>query len=186
MTVFVAVFGKKKRGKTKTIERLVKELRAMNVRVGVAKHVHHADFTIDKPGKDSWRYAEAGAERVLIVSPSEIADIKKIRAGQGHEDILKRFSGSSIDVVLMEGFYESFSRDTRVAKLIVGVSDDDVSDILANCSGRVIGCVATEENHSISPEGKPRLFLLPTDAKKIAEIILSLGEETDDASHSHR
>jgi len=179
LTIFIAVFGKKKRGKTKTIEMLIHELRSMNVRVGVAKHVHHADFTIDKPGKDSWRYAEAGAERIVVVSPSEIAEIEKTTRSHDPEDLIKRFSNSSIEIVLMEGFFELYSKDDRVAKLIVGTSNEDVQDLLAQCRGRVLGCVATGENQSINLEGNYEVFRLSSDARRISEMILSLKKDMD-------
>ncbi|MBM4236573.1 MAG: cyclic pyranopterin monophosphate synthase MoaC [Firmicutes bacterium] len=48
-------------GKTTVIEKLLPELKARGFRVAALKgNLHHRD--LDLPGKDSWRYARAGAE----------------------------------------------------------------------------------------------------------------------------
>ena len=55
-------------GKTTLLTRLLPLLSGQGLRVGMIKHSHH-DFEIDKPGKDSYRLREAGAQQVLIASP---------------------------------------------------------------------------------------------------------------------
>jgi len=54
-------------GKTTLLEKLIPEFRSRGLRVSVIKHTHHR-FDLDKPGKDSWRHREAGAEEVLVLS----------------------------------------------------------------------------------------------------------------------
>ena len=54
-------------GKTTLIERVLPLLRERGLAVAVIKHTHH-DFDIDRPGKDSWRFREAGATPVLLSS----------------------------------------------------------------------------------------------------------------------
>jgi molybdopterin-guanine dinucleotide biosynthesis protein MobB len=41
------------------------------------KHIPEPNFTIDREGKDTWRYAQAGATTVVGVSADEIATIEK-------------------------------------------------------------------------------------------------------------
>ena len=56
-------------GKTTFIERVLPELRARGIRVGVVKGDCHG-YDVDERGKDSWRFKEAGAAGVAVVSPN--------------------------------------------------------------------------------------------------------------------
>ena len=56
-------------GKTTFIERLIPRLREKGLRVGVVKGDCHG-YTVDEEGKDSWRFKEAGATGVAVVSPA--------------------------------------------------------------------------------------------------------------------
>jgi len=59
----IAVVGTKKSGKTTTIENLVKELTKRGHKLAVIKHISKPDFTIDTAGKDTWKFARAGAKQ---------------------------------------------------------------------------------------------------------------------------
>ena len=77
MTPLISIVGKSGIGKTTLIEKLVRELKSRGLRVAVIKH--HAHTTpIDAPGKDSWRFAEAGADAVVVSSPVEIARFERV------------------------------------------------------------------------------------------------------------
>ena len=54
-------------GKTTYLERLIPCLKEAGLRVGVVKHDAH-DFQLDIQGKDTWRFAAAGADAVAIAS----------------------------------------------------------------------------------------------------------------------
>ena len=56
-------------GKTTFIEKLIPRLREKGLRVGVVKGDCHG-YTVDEEGKDSWRFKEAGATGVAVVSPT--------------------------------------------------------------------------------------------------------------------
>lgn len=86
-------------GKTTVIEGLIRALTARGLRVGVIKHDGHG-FDIDRPGKDSYRHAQAGAQTVVITSPDQTAEIR--RQGETLEQCLNRITG--VDVILVEGF----------------------------------------------------------------------------------
>lgn len=156
MTIFIAVFGRKKAGKTRTIETLVQALRREGVRVGVAKHVHHADFTIDTRGKDSWRFAEAGAQTVYIVSPSEWAVIHKTPSDYSEAGLFRLLGSTDVDVLFMEGFYDALSKSRKVLKLIVGRNSEEVSSLLEGCEEPILGCLLTsgEANPSLPDKVK--------------------------------
>lgn len=90
-------------GKTTLIERLIPLLVGEGLRVSLIKHTHH-DFDIDRPGKDSYRFREAGAAEVMLVGERRWALMHEQRpAGEpALEDLLPHLS--RCDLVLAEGF----------------------------------------------------------------------------------
>ena len=86
-------------GKTTLIEKLIVELKAQGLRLAVVKHDGH-DFEIDHEGKDSWRFAQAGADMTVICSDERTAVIEQ----RGSD--LQRSLGliHDVDLVLVEGF----------------------------------------------------------------------------------
>ena len=88
-------------GKTTYIEKLISCLRAMGLRVGAMKHDGH-DFEIDKKGKDSWRFADAGADVVCIASKTKAA-VMYYRP-EPQEELLSRMT--DVDLILIEGWHE--------------------------------------------------------------------------------
>ncbi len=91
-------------GKTTLIEKIVKVLKNRGYKVGVIKHDAH-QFQIDYPGKDSYRFTEAGADNVVITSDNKVAMIKKIEKRESIEELLGLFQ--DVDIVIVEGFKES-------------------------------------------------------------------------------
>lgn len=122
----IAVVGGKKSGKTTTIELLTKELAKRGYRICVAKHVPEPNFTIDQEGKDTWRYAQAGAGTIVSVSADEIATIEKARSGEiSLETILQKCQGS--DLIFLEGFRDLVSNEDKIYKILVVKSEGDAS-----------------------------------------------------------
>ena len=102
MNVF-GIAGWSGAGKTTLVERLLPSLAARGLRVSVVKHAHHR-FDIDQPGKDSYRFREAGSHEVLISSPARWALMREHRDGDEPTltQLLSRLS--DCDLVLVEGF----------------------------------------------------------------------------------
>ena len=90
-------------GKTTLIEKLLPVFAARGWRVSVIKHAH-VQFDVDKPGKDSFRFREAGSHEVLIGSPSRWALMREHRgaAEPGLQELLTHLG--DCDLVLVEGF----------------------------------------------------------------------------------
>lgn len=86
-------------GKTTFLEKLVPVLKSRGLRVAVYKHDGH-DFDIDKPGKDSWRMTQAGAD-VTAISSSTKAVIMENRY-VSPEEVVE--SIKNVDVVIVEGW----------------------------------------------------------------------------------
>ena len=90
-------------GKTTLIEALIPLFRADGLRVSLVKHTHHG-FDIDRPGKDSYRFREAGALEVLLAGNQRWALMHELGAEQEPllSDLLARLS--DCELVLVEGF----------------------------------------------------------------------------------
>jgi molybdopterin-guanine dinucleotide biosynthesis protein B len=103
--VFIFV-GHSGSGKTTLIEKLLSELSGRGLRVATIKHAHHR-VVLDTPGKDSWRYKQAGAVMSMLVTSNElqlVADAPADRNGRREpEQLAQRFLGEA-DLVLAEGF----------------------------------------------------------------------------------
>lgn len=103
MEIFGLV-GRSGSGKTTLMERLLPILRAHGLTVSTVKHAHHG-FDIDKPGKDSWRHREAGAEEVLLVSGGRWALLHEVHDDLEPvlEELIPRLA--PVDLVMVEGFH---------------------------------------------------------------------------------
>ncbi len=133
MPPVICIVGKSKSGKTMLMEALIKELKSRGLRVGALKHHKHGDFDIDIEGKDSWKYAQAGADTVAISSPSKFAVIKNVNEEMEIDEICDRFF-TDCDIVLAEGF--TLSDKPRV---IVADSDEEKAVFERGC--RIVAVV---------------------------------------------
>jgi molybdopterin-guanine dinucleotide biosynthesis protein B len=104
MRVVSFVAARSNSGKTTLIEKVVKILKARGLRVAVVKHAS-AGFDLDKPGKDSWRFQQAGADTVVLVGPDKMAIMRKIDREPAPEEI--EGAAGEADIVIHEGFKKS-------------------------------------------------------------------------------
>jgi len=100
----VSVVGKSNVGKTTLLEKILRELKARNYKVATVKHDVHG-FSIDIPGKDTWRHAQAGADVVIISSPQKVAMITKVERELDLDQVCARVSG--VDIIITEGYKRS-------------------------------------------------------------------------------
>lgn len=92
-------------GKTTLVTALIRELKAMGLKIGAIKHDAHK-FDIDHPGKDSYRFTEAGADNMLISSGSKLAFVKQHDQSPEIEELVAKYF-PDVDLVLVEGFKRS-------------------------------------------------------------------------------
>ena len=97
----ISIVSKSGSGKTTFLEKIIRELKNRGFRVAVIKHDTHG-FDIDKPGKDTWRHAQAGADIVTISSPKKFALIEKRENELTLDEVISRISG--VDIILTEGY----------------------------------------------------------------------------------
>ncbi len=123
----MAVVGSKKSGKTTTIEALIRGLAQKGYAVAAIKHIPERDFTIDKEGKDTWRFAQSGAKTVICVSSAEVATIEKVNTDCiSLKAILKKCSRN--DIVLIEGLRGQVEKDKSIRKIVAVKSAEEASN----------------------------------------------------------
>lgn len=101
MIPVISVVGRSGVGKTALMEKLIAELKRRGYKVGTVKHDVYG-FEIDRPGKDSWRHAQAGSDVVVIASPRKLALIRRLEREMPLDDIITYLEG--VDIVLTEGY----------------------------------------------------------------------------------
>ncbi len=105
----LAVCGHSGSGKTTLIEALLPLLETRGVRTAVLKHDAHR-LTVDKPGKDSARFFDAGARVVLAHDATQgFLRWRKERSEDVTEWLQDALSGLpvSVDLILVEGHKDS-------------------------------------------------------------------------------
>jgi len=135
MLPVVSIVGKTGSGKTQLIERLLPEFKRRGYRVATVKH-SPGGMEVDKPGKDSWRFAEAGSDAVAVSSPDKLACIKTVDHDSSIEEIW-HLIGSDFDLVLFEGFKKGKAPKIEVYRKELG------EDLL--CPAEVLSAIVTDE-----------------------------------------
>lgn len=97
----VSVVGWSGSGKTTFLLELIRELKSRGYRVGTIKH-HHSDVEVDKPGKDTWHHARAGADTVALAGATGFVLFKKHTAGGMLDEIARLMP--DMDIIITEGF----------------------------------------------------------------------------------
>ena len=105
MRPFISIVGNSETGKTTLLERLVTVLGQRGYKVAVVKHAGE-EFELDTPGKDTWRFAQAGSEVVAISSPQKVAFIKRVEYDLTPQELASIIRWDS-DIILAEGFKKS-------------------------------------------------------------------------------
>ena len=119
----IGFIGYSNSGKTTLIEKLIPRFRAQGLTVSAIKNAHHG-FDMDRPGKDSHRYREAGAGQVLISTTERWALLTETPAGHAAlEDLLAQLA--PCDLVIVEGF-KSEGRIPRIEVRRASVGDPPI------------------------------------------------------------
>jgi len=87
-------------GKTTVMERVIAELARRGRTVTAVKHGLHMHYS-DRQGKDTHRFADAGARRIVLFSPEGMLMYEQ---SPPDVDYLAIVAASGVDLVLVEGF----------------------------------------------------------------------------------
>mgnify|MGYP001819643358 CR=1 FL=1 len=110
----ISFVGKSGVGKTTALERVVREIKMRGYRVGTVKHDVHG-FEMDRPGKDSWRHAQAGSDAVVVSGPHKLALIRKLVEEMALDDIVPLMG--DVDLVITEGYKRGNKAKIEVSRL---------------------------------------------------------------------
>ncbi len=114
----IGIVGAHNSGKTTFIEKVIKILKKRGYKVIAVKHDPKGKAKIDTEGKDSYRFQQAGADEVILVSPKKITTFTKTDEEMSPLEIVKKFSHLSPDIVILEGFkwYKGFDKFEVIRK----------------------------------------------------------------------
>lgn len=156
----IGFIGYSNTGKTTLIEKLIPLLIARGLKVSTVKNAHHG-FDMDRPGKDSHRYREAGSQQVLIATSERWALLTEVRGGPAPlEALIAQLA--PCDLVLVEGF----KSEGRFPRIEVRRSTSTEPPIFP----RDPNVIAVAADHAIEGTTLPVLDL--NDAAKIAAFIV--------------
>jgi molybdopterin molybdotransferase len=131
----VSIVGKSQSGKTMLMEQLIAEFKRRGYKIAALKH-SRGGIEIDHPGKDSWRFSQAGSDAVLISSPDKLAFFKNLNHDLDIEEIVS-IVGPEFDLILVEGFKKSKIPKVEVHRKELG------DDLL--CSPEELSAIVTDE-----------------------------------------
>ena len=130
-------------GKTTLIEKLIIALKEKGLRLAVIKHDGHS-FEIDHEGKDSWRFAHAGADITIISSAEKMAYIEQRELSLQEQIEMVH----DVDLILVEGYKNADLPQIGIARKETGkgftadlsrfialVSDYDALEASCPCFG---------------------------------------------------
>ncbi len=110
----ITIIGKSGCGKTTLIEKLVVELKSRGYKLATVKHHSHRGCDIDRPGKASWRFAQAGSDHVVIASPDRIASYRKLERELSLDEIAGGIT--DVDLILVEGYRQAEKPSLEVVR----------------------------------------------------------------------
>lgn len=105
----LCIVGRSNTGKTTIIERLVQRFKSEGFQVAVVKRDGHDKAVFDYPGKDTWRFTQAGADTVVLATPTRVYQYQKQITSPNLEDLIRGIE--PVDIILVEGFkHSSYSK----------------------------------------------------------------------------
>lgn len=137
----VGFVGRSESGKTTLLTNLIPRFKALGLTVGTIKNTHH-DVEFDQPGKDSWKYAQAGSDRVLVHSGTKLAVFGEAPPATSVITLVREwFAG--FDLVIFEGFKNEACFKIEVCRSATGKAplyEDPAYQIQAVVSDRPPSC----------------------------------------------
>lgn len=152
-------------GKTQLIRKLIGELKSRNRTISVIKHCAHG-FDLEKQGKDTAQFMEAGSDSVCMYSPDGMAVFQQKKTGLDAQKIsVAYFKGS--DFVLVEGA----SSDKKLKK--IEVLRKGFSEKISSSPEELVAVVADFD------VGKDIPVFHPEDIEKIVDFVENYPHEKE-------
>ena len=111
----ISIIGISGVGKTTFLTQLVAEMKSRHHSVAVIKHHRHLGVELDRPGKDTWRHFQAGADSVIISGPDRMAMYRRLPRDQTPAE-LTSILPDPVDLVLTEGFREAWNPAIEIVR----------------------------------------------------------------------
>lgn len=138
-------------------------------KVGTLKHVHDR---LDTKGKDTWLHFGSGASIVMAATTSEICIMKRER-NQSVDSLIGMFKNEAVDYLLVEGFFDKFSRRQGVIRILCASSEREALELIKKHGRRRILFITGRIAKKKSPGtlfGMPVLNL-PEESKRALKLI---------------
>jgi molybdopterin-guanine dinucleotide biosynthesis protein MobB len=172
--------GQSGSGKTTTLEYLISHFSDEGYSVGAIKHIHHKDFSIDREGTNTYRYAAAGSKVVVAISPQEIDIIKKTsRELNDLNKILELLEKENLDLVFIEGFHNLIAKRTDIPKIITAKDQTDFQRTLTGTAQPILAATGpfTETITTETVDGIP-IINMQKDGEKLVKLIRAKLDES--------
>lgn len=163
MTKIIGISGWSGSGKTTVIEKLIRIFKNnYELDVCVIKHAHES-FNIDHKGKDSFRFAEAGAKKILVSSRSKWFFLNNELDEEANLYDLIKFAGKK-EIILVEGWKASKLKKIEIYR-------SEIKKPLLHCMDKNFIAIATNEKN-FCPERKIDVLDLNNE-QEIANFIIN-------------
>lgn len=97
----VSFVGYSGSGKTTFIEKLIPVITRYGLKIAMIKHDTHG-FQMDKPGKDTWRYKQAGACATVIISKRQVGLVMDVDQEPAPHDLSPMLN--FVHLIITEGY----------------------------------------------------------------------------------
>lgn len=139
-TPTVSIVGRVSSDRMNLIEKLVPRFKALGYRIAVVKHDVHG-FEMDREGKTTWRYSNAGSDVVIISSSTKMALIRQTGKELSLAEIEEYVRGS-VDLLITDGYLSGDKPKIEVSR------EPESKDIL--CSLPELIAVVSEGHYNLN------------------------------------
>jgi len=101
--MILSFYGPSGSGKTETITKIIEYFKNKNYNIATIKHIPHEGFSIDSPGKDTWKFSNSGSKLTVSSSIGEVSFI--LKRNMDLKEIIKIINlFGEFDLILIEGY----------------------------------------------------------------------------------
>lgn len=178
----IAAVGTSKSGKTTTLEYLISRLSAEGYRIGAIKHIHRENFTIDREGTNTWRYAKAGSKVIVAVSPQEIAILKRTEAALDDLDqVIELLKREHLEIIFIEGFHSKIAKRLDIPKIVTAVDESNLRSTLEGTVEPILAVTGViSQGKSVISWLKVPILSLETDGEQLLRFVKNYVREQEE------